>query len=169
MHSFIRYALIECLLCAGLCWWKASKQGVLVEDEDIEGHWTHQFPWTHWIYSYIQNNFLWGGGKKTSKTSPATLTLLVNEKKKNPHSCRSERLRSNLTSAHPPPTAWWQLEGTHHPELSPEEQWVWKPHVALQLWRLYPEEWAPRTPSFESPQRLHPQDPRGYREHRKGS
>lgn len=46
-----------------------------------------------------------GGGEKNSKTSPATLTLLVNEKKtkqnkKTPHWCRSERLRYNLTTAH---------------------------------------------------------------------
>lgn len=75
---YTRYCATHCIFCSDQDW---EVPGVLVQDGDIGRSWTHLFPLTHWIYSYIRNSFLWEkpkawlsssnmlgkGKKKTSK------------------------------------------------------------------------------------------------------
>lgn len=43
-----------------------TSRGVLVQDDNIGGSWTHLLSWTYWIYSYIKKYFLL---KKSPETS----------------------------------------------------------------------------------------------------
>lgn len=105
---------------------------------NIQGSWTNLLLWTHWIYSYIENNY----SERNPKSSSVTLLHWVNEKKI--HIKMGRRgWRHNLAVN---PHLMWQrtMEVKPQPKLLPEEWKTWTPHWHPSFWDLHWREELPK-------------------------